>query len=158
MMETAISTLTNFHTSKEGIDRFVAQVVSEVRDGVYNPLQLKIFLKAIQKSCEELEKQTNDLSLTEAEKHGLRSFEIMGNKVELSELGVSYDYNACNDIVWIHLDEKIKKLAEEKKEREKFLKTITQTMGIANEETEGETVYINPPIKKSTSGLKITIK
>src|SRR3972149_325932 len=103
MIETAISQLTNFYTSKEGIARFVAQVVNEVREGGYNALQLKIFLKAIQKSCEEIEKQTNDLSLTEAEKHGLRSFEVMGTKVELQELGVSYDFNACNDIVWIHL-------------------------------------------------------
>ena len=56
-METAISQLTNFHTTKEGVERFVDQVVSEVRDGAYNPLQLKIFLKAIQKSCEEIKKQ-----------------------------------------------------------------------------------------------------
>ena len=136
-MEQAISTLTQFHTSREGIDRFVNQVVSEVRDGAYNPLHLKIILKAIQKSCEEIEKQTNDLSLYEAEKHGMKSFEIMGNKVELSELGTKYDFSVCGHPALSDIDNQIKTLTAEKKKIETFLKTIQKTMMICDESTGG---------------------
>src|SRR3972149_5615079 len=132
MIETAISQLTNFYTSKEGIARFVAQVVNEVRDGAYNPLQLKIFLKAIQKSCEEIEKQTNDLSRTEAEKHGLRSFEFMGAKVDLAENGTEYDFSACGHPALSDIDEQIKTLTAEKKKIEIMLKTISKTMIICD--------------------------
>ena len=105
-------------------------MVSEVRDGLYNPLALKIFLKAIQKSCEEIEKQTNDLSLTEAEKHGQRSFEINGAKVELAELGTKYDFSACSHPGLIYANASIIKLTEEKKKIETFLKTVSKTMRI----------------------------
>jgi len=157
-MEKAISQLTNFHTSKEDIERFVNQVVSEVRDGGYNPLHLKIFLKAIQKSCEEIERQTNDLSLYEAEKHGQKSFEIMGARVELAELGSRYDFSVCNHPALADIDEQIKILTAEKKKIETMLKTISKTMMICDESTGGEQVEIHPPVKSSISGLKITIK
>lgn len=157
-METAISQLTNFHTTKEGVERFVDQVVSEVRDGAYNPLQLKIFLKAIQKSCEEIEKQTNDLSLTEAEKYNQKSFEIMGAKVELAQLGTKYDFSVCGHPALSNIDEQIKILTAEKKKIETMLKTISKTMMICDESTGGEQVEIRPPVKSSISGLKITIK
>ena len=157
-MEKAISVLTQFHTSKEGIGRFVNQVVSEVRDGVYNPLQLKIVLKAIQKSCEEIEKQTNDLSIFEAEKYGKKSFDMMDVRVEVSELGTKYDFSNCNHPELIRIEGEIKKLSAEKKRIELFMKTITESMVICNVDTGGEHVEINPPIKSSTTGLKITFK
>ena len=158
MIETAISQLTNFYTSKEGIARFVAQVVNEVREGGYNALQLKIFLKAIQKSCEEIEKQTNDLSFTEAEKHGMKSFEFMGAKIELAELGTKYNFSVCGHPALSDINNQIETLAAEKKKIETMLKTITKPMMICDESTGGESVEIHPPVKSSISGLKITIK
>ena len=157
-MTTAISTLTQFHTSKIGIESFVNQVVSEVEGGNYNPLQLKIFIKAIQKSLEEIEKRTNDLSFNEAAKHSEKSFELMGAAVQITELGTKYDYSVCNHPGLISVNDSIDKLTTEKKRLETFLKTVTKPMVICDESTGGESVEINPPIKTSSTGLKITIK
>ena len=158
MLEKAISQLTQFHTSKAGIASFVNQVVSEVEEGTYNPLQLKIFLKAIQKSCEEIENRTSSLSLTEAEKYGEKSFQFMGATVEKCELGTKYNFSTCGDHIWTSLEKEIKTLTEEKKKRETFLKTISKPMTVADEASGGELIDLLPPIKSSTSGIKITIK
>lgn len=157
-MEKALSTLTQFKTSKEGIEQFVNQVVNEVQDGTYNPLQLKIFLKAIQKSCEEIEKKISDLCTAEADKYGQRSFEVMGAKVELAELGTKYDFSKCNHPALPLLESNIKKMGDKKKEIETMLKTVKESMVICNEDTGGESVEICPPTKSSISGIKITLK
>ena len=157
-MEKELKSLIEFDSTKNGIERFVKSVVSEIREGNYNPLRLKIFLKAIKKCCEEIEKQTDDLSLAEAEKSNLRSFKVNGAKVELAELGTKYDFNNCNHPQLSIIEEKIKVLSDQKKSIETFLKTVSKSMVICNEDTGGESVEINPPIKSSISGLKITLQ
>jgi len=156
-METAISTLTYFNTSKEGINRFVDKVVSEVEGGLINPLDLVIYLRSIQKSIDGINDKVKQMIIDEADKYPQKSFEYKGAMISKEELGTKYDYENCEDMIWGKLDSEIKGLTEKKKERETFLKTIKDPIGYTDTET-GETWKVNPPIKRSTSGVKVTIK
>lgn len=155
-MEKAISTITNFVTSKEGITKFVDQCVNEIEAGIIDPLHMSIYLKTMEKIVEGIQGKIKSSALSEAEKYG-KSFDFRGAKIELAELGTKYDFTNCQDKVWEELDKQTKDIAEKKKERETMLKTVRDSMALVDEET-GETWKVFPPIKSSTSGIKITIK
>lgn len=148
----ASSFLTNFVTGKEQIENFVNQVVGEVESGNLNPLKLKIYTKSLSKAIEEIEKRTAPGTLTEAEKYGEKKFEAYGAKIEMAELGAKYGYAACGDPNWDTLTAEIDRLTKERSDRETFLKTLKEPM------SDMEGVVINPPIKRSTTGIKISFK
>jgi uncharacterized protein YpbB len=157
-METAVSTLSTFNTSKDGIKRYVDQVVSEIKAGVMNPLLAKIYIKSMQKSLEDIEKQIFDDVMNEAYKYTEKNIEYKGAIISKEELGTKYDFGNCNDVVWNNLNKQIIEMTEKRKEREAMLKAVKQEgMTLVDEQT-GETWKINPPIKTSTTGIKVTIK
>ena len=155
-MEKAISTITNFTTSKDGITKFVNQCVNEIEAGLIDPLHMSIYLKTMEKIVEGIQAKIKASALSEAEKYG-KSFDFRGAKIELTELGTKYEFKNCNDVVWDSLNKQITELTEKRKEREAMLKTVKDSMTLVDEES-GETWKVHPPIKTSTSGIKITIK
>lgn len=155
-MEKAISSITNFVTSKEGITKFVNQCVNEIEAGLIDPLHMVIYLKTMEKIIEGIQVKIKSSALSEAEKYG-KSFEFRGAKIECAELGTKYDFTNCGDVVWDDLNKKITELTEKRKEREAMLKTVKDSMTLVDEST-GETWKCHPPIKTSTSGIKVTIK
>ena len=80
-----------------------------------------------------------------------------GIKFSLAEVGTSYDFSNCGDFEWNELNNQIKDLKEQLKEREKFLKGIKGSViiGVVDKET-GELVNkeIYEPVKTSTSSFK----
>lgn len=156
-MENAVSTLSQFHTSKADIARYVEQVVSEIKGGVMNPLTAKLYIKSLQKSLKEIEEQIDDDVMSEAGKYVEQSFEYRGAQIDKVELGTKYDFTNCNDKEWNELDMNIKELSEKKKIVEGFLKSLKEPINLFNENT-GETWTVSPPIKTSTSGIKVTIR
>lgn len=155
-MEKAISTITNFTTSKDGITKFVNQCVNEIEAGLIDPLHMSIYLKTMEKIIEGIQAKIKASALSEAEKYG-KSFEFRGAKIDVSELGTKYDYVNCCDVVWNDLNKQIAELTEKRKEREAMLKTIKEPVTMVDE-TTAETWTVNPAIKTSTSGIKVTIK
>jgi len=155
-METAVSTLSSFNTSKDGIKRYVTQVVNEIKEGVMNPLLAHLYIKSMEKSLEEISKQIKEDVMNEAYKYE-KSFDFHGARIEQTELGTKYNYENCGDVVWNGLNKQITELSEKRKEREAMLKTVKDSMTMVNEEN-GETWTIYPPIKTSTTGIKVTIK
>ena len=155
-MENAISQLTIFNTSKTGIEKYVNQCIHEVEAGILEPLHMAVYLKTMEKIVEGIQKGIKEAALTEAQKYE-KSFDFHGARIEQTELGTKYDYSTCQDIAWNKLDEEIKLLSEKKKQREAFLKTVKDGMTLVEEET-GETWKVFPPLKTSTTGIKITIK
>lgn len=156
-MEKAISQITVFNTSKAGIEKYVKQCIQGVEGGILPPLHMAIYLKTMEKIIEGIQNGIKESALAEAEKYE-KNFEFHGAKIEVAELGTKYDYANCGDSVWANLDGQIKKLSEEKKQRETFLKTLKEPVAMANKASGGEIININPPIKSSTTGIKITIK
>lgn len=78
-----------------------------------------------------------------------------GARFEVVEAGTKYDYSGCGDPDYNYLTERINALTTERKDREKFLRSMKTGTTIVNEET-GEVIRIIPPTKTSTTTVKIT--
>ena len=143
--------------SKEKNSSLSDAIIRDVEQGTINPLTAFLQLKSIEDVCKKAKEGINKWSLEEAQKHGAKSFDYMGAKVEISELGPKYDFSNCGDIIWESLNQQAESLKEQLKEREAFLKTVKGEMEIVNPDG-GEIYKVVPPVKRSTTGLKITLK
>ena len=135
---------------------FISKVSEELKDGFQNPLDFYLQAKYASETLKKLleDKDIKDLAITEAKKYG-KSFESNGNKIEYSEnLSPKYDFTVCGDREWDELQAQISKLQEKIKEREAFLKAIPQNSTIMDEDG----AQLSPPLKKSSEGLRVTIK
>jgi hypothetical protein len=121
-----------------------------------NPLLAHVYIKSVEKSLEGISAGIKEAVMAEASKYE-KSFEFHGARIEQVELGTKYSYSNCNDREWNELDRQIQELTEKRKERENVLKALRNPMTTVDEGT-GETWTINPAIKTSTSGIKVTIK
>lgn len=140
--------------TKTDIKAATASLVEAVKDGSLNPLHAKLKMKALETMLKEAASEIDSYAREEAEKHGGKSFECYGAKVDLIEAGVKYDFTNCGDPVYNELTKQAAEIAAQIKNREAFLKTVQGSMNIVTEDGEGVTVY--PPVKSSTSTIKIT--
>lgn len=148
----ALSVINLLPDTNSQVKTFSDLIINEVKAGNKDPLKLKAQLKFIEKSFELIDKGIREYYLSEASKYG-KNFELHGFKIQYSEnISPKYDYKQCNDPKWNELDELIKKLSEQKKDREQFLRSIQGHVEVAEEGT-GEMKVVTPPTKKSTTGL-----
>ena len=115
-----------------------------------NPLEVKLKLKAMSEAIDEACKKIDKMARDEAEKHGAKTFDFMGCSIGLIEAGTKYDFSNCGDI-------ELEALAERIKKRKDIVKNIDGKMIMVNEST-GESYEVLPPVKSSTSTIKITLK
>jgi len=156
-METPMSVLTSMPSTKDSLELFVSKTVDMVKSGIVNPLDLKCQLKFIEKAIDKIDQETKEDQLKEIDKYCKGGCNVNGFKIEKAEVATKYDYEYCNDYEWNTLNEKISTLSILLKAREKFLKNITQPIGFVSEVTGGELITINPPLKTSTTSVKLTM-
>jgi len=142
---------------KESIKAEAAKLLFELEKGNVNALDLKLTLKAFEAVITECKKVVDELALNEALKFSARSFDHSGAKVEICELGTSYDFSECGYSYYSEICEQEARVKLLKKDAEDFLKLAKPGTVIMNKET-GELENVNPPVKKSSTGLKITFK
>ncbi len=82
---------------------------------------------------------------------------MYGALYSVKEFGTSYDYSNCGDNKYKKLLEHQEKLKKEIKKREDFLKGISRHETVVDEETS-EILTVYPPVKKSSTGVQISIK
>ena len=157
MKEIGLALFNSMDVTRQSIGETVAVILKAVDEGAVNALEARIRLKAIEEVVSTASSSIAKYVRDEAEKHGAKSFDYMGAKVELAETGVNYNYDVCGDQEWEELQASLKQLKADIKAREEFLKSLKKPITVANEET-GEIITINPPVKTSTSGVKISIK
>lgn len=143
--------------SKVAIKQASDAIILQINEGELNPLDVKLKLKALEALIKEMSEILDPLARKEAETYGQKSFEKYGAKIELAETGTSYDFTWCNDYELNILNSQKTELDLKIKEREKFLKALSKSMTVVHEDT-GEIITINPPVKKSTSSVKISFK
>lgn len=131
------------------------QVIDAIQNGEIDPLIVKIWMKELSESMDAIKPIADQEALKEAEKYGVKTFDKLGYRFELSEFGTKYDYSATGHPQWNRLSFKAKEISEELKSVENTLKSLKASMTMVDEET-GEVVTIYPPAKKSTSGVKLT--
>lgn len=79
---------------------------------------------------------------------------IYGATVSVMEAGARYDFSVCQDPQWDELSNRIEALKKELKQRENYLKGISGSETVVDEET-GDINKLFPPKKTSTTVPKI---
>lgn len=143
--------------SQAQVDRFSDELIRAVKEGEVNPLQLRATIKATEMVLDRVNKETQAEQLREADKYPGDKFEAFGCTMQKGDTWTSYNYASCGDPVYAKLQEIAKQATQQLKDREAFLKAIKQPTTIVDEGS-GEVVTIQPPVKKSTPGLKVWIK
>lgn len=152
-MNTQLEILKKFPENKGDIQALACEWTNQILEGNSDPIKVAIQIKKVQAVLDQVTAGIKDYVLSEAEKYG-KGTEMEGVKIEISDLGVRYDYSACKDSDWNILNERILELTEKRKAREKFLISIPDE-GTVNPGT-GELIY--KPVRTGSRGVKMTIK
>ena len=145
----ALSTITVFPISKKEINNFVEIALSEVDQGIYNPLDIDIRLKAMEETIKLLRKGIKEEVLQEAEKYNKQDYR--GVKINLSERG-TYDYSKCNDSIYNEAKVKEQQAKATIKGREIYLKSLKE----ATPDMETGEVLM-PPVVRYTDVLSVKL-
>ena len=153
-MTNALSTITVMPSTTEGIQKFCKKAKSEILSGKYDPLEIEMYLKALEEIIKSLrqDKEIGDYSLSEAFKYNEKQFERYGAKFAIRETGVKYDYLSCNDEKWTGLQKEIETLTEQRKKREEFLKKLKEPVADVNTGN-----IIISPVKSSKTTLIVSL-
>lgn len=155
--ETPVSALRMLATTQTEIDRFSDGLIRSVKDGEVNPLEILVMLRAFDKVSKRVLSEIDENYLKEADKYPEKKFELFGASIEKAEVGTSYDYTVCCDPIFEERESTMNAAKTLLDERKEFLKALKEPMTMIHEPT-GEVITIRPPAKKSTSGLKVTIR
>lgn len=129
------------------------QIVEYPADGYIKAKQIIETLEQAIKNPEVVKAVRNEAELY-AKEGGLK---LYGHRIEPIEAGTKYNYSECNDPVYLRLLEKKALIEAEVKAREKFLQAVPyKGMSINDQETGESDITIYPPIKTSTSTVKLT--
>lgn len=154
-METALTTINEFPSTRDELKRFIGIVKSEILVNK-EPLKVLVQLKYIEKTIADLlkDEDIDSLFLHEAQQYSEKEqIVISGAKLNIQEAGTKYDYASSGDPVWIDLDKQINDLSEKKKEREMMLKALPEE-GLVEPSTG---LYINRPPKSSKTKVAVRI-
>lgn len=139
------------------IGQFSKQLIEGVQEGNINAIELLVMLRALEGVSETVRDAIKSNIESAADKYNEKSFEVFGARVEKSEVGVSYNYEVCGDQVWERHKVDERTASTLRKEREAFLRMMKEPLIILDKDS-GEVITINPPLKRSQSGLKVFLK
>lgn len=142
------------HDSRVVINTISSNIINAISSGEMSGLQFKMKQKMWESIFEACKIAVDKAARDEAETYGEKTFKKFGGEVSLIEAGTKYDYSQCNDEEYLDLLVELEAVKLKVKDRETFLKSIKGSMNIVTK--HGEAVTVFPPIKTSTSTLKIT--
>lgn len=141
--------------SKEAIARQVARLVDRVEAGDADPLKTFAMLAGMEDAIKKARQTIKGHALDELAKYaGEKSVTVLGGaQCAEMEAGINFDYSGTPR--WCEIKEREDAVAAERKALEARLKTV-KTPGIMS---EGDEVFdVVPPVKTSTTTIKVTIK
>lgn len=143
-MESVISYLTVLPETKEQRQQFIGMAEAEILSGNRNPLEFEIALKNLEELISEIRKRDAIKSavMREADKWHEKTFDFKGFKITKTSRS-NYDFSTCQDSEWNLLKEKESAIKEQLKNRETFLKAITNKIDTVVNGSTGEIIY--PP-------------
>ena len=127
--------------------------------GDLDPLRVEVGIKGIEDAIKAIRKdpQVRDAVLNALSLYNEKTIDLAGAQITKKNTPAKYEFEACGDPVWERLDAKMKAIANQKKERENFLKALTKMEVVVDQET-GEACDIIPPPKTQGETLAITFK
>jgi len=154
--DTPSSVLQLLNADKAALEKFANSIIQDVKQGRENPLEIQLLIKKYEFVLNEIKENIKPNVNTETAKYGEKEFEYGGAKCHYTPVKTEYDFGVCGDPVWNDLDRIVKKSTADRKQREDFLKNVIEPF--QSIDYHGEISIINPPNKKSTYGLKVTLK
>lgn len=141
----------------EQVNTFAQGIIRSVKDGEENPLNVMLYIRAMEKAFRVINDQIKEYAVREADKYPGTTFNYRGVELAKGDVSTTYDYTVCGDTIWerLRVDADAAKL--KLSERETFLKSLKEPITIVDEMT-GEVVEVRPPLKKSVAGVKFFIK
>lgn len=132
------------------------QLSEKLKSGELNPLHVLANIKSYEKLFEKVKNDVLSGAITEIDKYPKgEDVSLYGAKFTHMEAGVSYDYSGCGHQDYDEICNQIALLNVKKKEYEELLKAIKVMTPIAS--VDGEFMEVYPPLKKSTTTIKVTI-
>jgi hypothetical protein len=113
-------------------------------------VKMEYLIKEIRGNKEFIELVRDEIS-----KHGKSMTTTTGVKIELAEVGTTYDFDDCNDPEYNELVSLRDYYEDELRKRKDYLKSLPKPMEILTK--EGEVIQVHPPIKTSKSSFKTTL-
>jgi hypothetical protein len=152
--ESAISIFRKLPETKSQVEQYGRLIKSAVLNGEVDPLLFWQQVTALEKLIENIKSDllVKDVVLEEAEKYG-KSFAKYSAKFQIKEMGTRFDFTNCQDVEWEQLTADINRLKSKIKQREELLKTINADVEIYG----ADGIRLEPAIKKSTTGISITL-
>lgn len=143
--------------TKENQKATAQTLVTKVVEGEADPIQVFSTVKALVECLTIFLKNKDvvDSTIAACERYGKTGALYNGANLCVAEVGVKYDYSACNDPEWEDLSKQRAELDAKIKARETFLRGIPREATILNEDT-GEITKVVPPIKTSSTSVKVT--
>jgi len=154
---TATGVLSLMASTSTEVDVFSDQIIQSVKEGEESAIKVLVQMTAIGKVIERVKKEIRNNYLNEADKYEGNTFSYMGNSIQKGDIKTEYDFTLCGHPEWIQLEKIITDSQKAQKEIETFLKTLKKPTAFLDKES-GEWIDLSPPIKKSTPGLKVSIK
>jgi hypothetical protein len=146
-----------FDADKSALQNFAATVINSVNDGNEDALKVQILVKKQEFVLEKIKEGIKESVKTEAAKYGEKEFDYANAKCHYTPTATSYDYEACGDHELVRLQLEFENIKSKLDQRKEWLKTMGGPENILNTET-GETFTIYPPIKRSSMGVKVSLK
>ncbi len=146
--------INEINPSKSLLPEIVGKINESVINGEADPIKLATQLDFVIKACTDAKAELKEVVLTNLSLDPQRK-DYYGYKVEVSETGVQYDYTNCNDTEYLEISANIEGLKEQLKTRETFLKSIKDSLDVIQ---DGEAKTIYPPVKRSSTSPKFTLK
>lgn len=154
---TATGVLSLMANTSTECDVFSDQIIQSVKDGEESAIKVLVQMTAMSKVIERVKKEIRNNYLNEADKYEGNSFTYLGNVIQKGDVKTEYDFTLCGHPEWSTLEKIITDSKEAQKEIETFLKALKKPTSFLDKQT-GEWIDLLPPIKKSTPGLKVSIK
>lgn len=155
-IEKVSTTLSVLPATKEQNVIFSSKYCEELCEGNVHPFDALKMRKNLELFLENIKPTLDELAREEAEKHGAKEFESNGLKIVLAENGTKFDYSNCNDPVLTDLQIQADNANQRLKDRQNFLKALKGPQTFPGGGT-GNDYTVNPPVKSSTSGLRVSL-
>ena len=141
--------------AKEFSNQLADQVIASVMDNGSNALKQIIMVKALDSALTKIKAKLMPYAIEDFDTENAKEIDMNGYRISKVNTGVSYDFSNCNHPVYNALYNQLADIKSQMDDIEKMLKSLTSSMEILDKET-GEVYTIYPPVKKSTTTLKLS--
>src|SRR5699024_1243921 len=119
---------------KKQISDAADNVAKQIKDGDIDGIKTLVAVNKFSRLCKAIDSGIRKVAVTSIKIGEKETYEGYGCEINVTETGVKYYYNKCNDEVLDNLEDEIKRLTNERKESDEFLKSIPDE-GVAKPET-----------------------